>query len=113
MEARPPVFSRSAQRRRPTRRAAIHQPMTTKWGRVDTPVSVSRGACFCQLGRASVPDDAAAGADHPRSERGHRHVIGPLIGAQDRPVVRAGTTHQATTRRWRAWCRASSVLSGH
>jgi hypothetical protein len=32
-------------------------------------------------------DDATPGAHHARAERWHWHVIGPLVRAQDRPMV--------------------------
>jgi hypothetical protein len=38
-------------------------------------------------------DDPASGAHHPRPERRHRHVIGPRVSAQDRPVVALPTRH--------------------
>jgi hypothetical protein len=47
-----------------------------------------KNAILCSAGKPGIgTNDAAAGADHARAKRWHWHVIGPRVGAQDRPVV--------------------------
>jgi hypothetical protein len=44
-------------------------------------------------------EDSASGAHHARTERWHRHVIGPRVRAQDRRGGTASTIRRATARR--------------
>ena len=62
--------------------------------------SPRRSASAAQPRRSLLPvrpgvgtDDAAPGAHHARAERWHWHVIGPRVGAQDRPVVALPAAH--------------------
>jgi heme-degrading monooxygenase HmoA len=72
--------------------------------------SGSRARLFLPVRPRVGADDPATGAHHARPERGHRHVIGPRVGAKDRPVSHTVWVNRAA---FEAWTQSEAFRAAH